>query len=94
MRKLCKAAVVAVALGSVGFLGAGTAIADGGHGGGHFGIAQGSECRSHDLNVDVLGEVGVLNGLLGNAINGEGNPGAQATPIGSGMGCSNSAFSR
>ncbi|MFI9047564.1 hypothetical protein [Streptomyces sp. NPDC053427] len=92
MRKLHKAAVVAVALGSIGFFGAGTAFAGGG--GGQFGIGQGSSCRSHDLNVDVLGEVGVLNGVLGNALNGEGAAGAQSTPIGSSMGCNNSAFGK
>jgi len=57
-----------------------------------FNISQSSNCRSHDLNLDVLGEVGILNGLLGNGLNGEGNPGAQATDIGSTMGCNNSAF--
>ncbi|ANZ15199.1 hypothetical protein ACH4YO_16710 [Streptomyces noursei] len=92
MRKLYKAAVLAAAIGSVGFLGAGTANADGGMGGGKFDIKQGSQCRSHDLNVDVLGEVGILNGLLGNALNGEGSPGAQSTHMGSSMGCNNSAF--
>ncbi|MFJ9849616.1 hypothetical protein [Streptomyces sp. NPDC101150] len=90
MRKLHKAAVVAVTLGSIGFLGAGTAFA----GGGGVGVGQGSSCRSHDLNVDVLGEVGVLNGVLANALNGEGAAGAQSTPIGSSMGCNNSAFSK
>jgi hypothetical protein len=30
--------------------------------------------------------------VLGNALNGEGNPGAQSTDIGSTMGCNNSAF--
>ncbi|ARF59476.1 hypothetical protein [Streptomyces gilvosporeus] len=90
MHKLRKAAVVAAVLGSVGFLGAGTAHAGGQ--GNQFDIKQGSHCRSHDLNVDVLGEVGVLNGLLGNALNGEGNSGGQATPIGSSMGCNNSAL--
>ncbi|MFF2811284.1 hypothetical protein ACFVT2_29725 [Streptomyces sp. NPDC058000] len=88
MRKLHKVAVVAVALGSVGFFGAGTSYALGGAGG--FGAGQGSQCRSHDLNVDVLGEVGILNGLASNLINGEGSAGAQATPIGSGIGCNNS----
>ncbi|WP_411124318.1 hypothetical protein [Streptomyces sp. x-19] len=88
MRKLHKVAVVAVALGSVGFFGAGTSYAMGGSG---MGIGQGSQCRTHDLNVDVLGEVGILNGVLSNALNGEGSPGAQATPIGSGIGCNNSA---
>ncbi|MFG2890733.1 hypothetical protein QOM21_09650 [Streptomyces sp. Pv4-95] len=94
MRKLQKAAVVAVALGSLGFLGAGTSYAGDEHGR-HVGIGQDANCKSHDLNVDVLGEVGVLNGVLANALNGEGDAGAQkTTPIGSGMGCSNSAFSK
>jgi len=95
MHKLRKAAVVAVAIGTVGFLGAGTATADGGHGGkdgGKFSVLQSSNCKSHDLNVDVLGQVGVLNGLLGSALNGEGDPGAQDTHLGSTMGCNNSAF--
>ncbi|KOV64025.1 hypothetical protein [Streptomyces sp. MMG1121] len=94
MQKLRKAAVLVAALGSVGLMTAGTAYA-GGHGGGHgdqFNIQQSSSCRSHDLNLDVLGEVGILNGLLGNGLNGEGNPGAQASHLGSTMGCSNSAF--
>ncbi|MFI1200086.1 hypothetical protein ACH4VR_11630 [Streptomyces sp. NPDC020883] len=94
MRKLQKAAVVAVVLGSFGFLGARTAYADGGQQGGMggtgFEIRQGSSCRSHDTNVDVLGEVGVLNGVLGNALGGEGSPGAQSTTMGSSMGCNNS----
>ncbi|MFF2807718.1 hypothetical protein ACFVT2_11095 [Streptomyces sp. NPDC058000] len=89
MHKLYKAAVLAAALGSIGVLGAGTAHA-GGRGGNDFKIGQGSSCRSHDLNVDVLGEVGILNGLLGNALNGEGSPGAQATSMGSRIGCDNS----
>ncbi|MFJ9420213.1 hypothetical protein ACIRPT_39595 [Streptomyces sp. NPDC101227] len=96
MRKLRKAAVVAAVLGSVGLLGAGTAHAEGGkYGGGkdgNFNIKQGSSCRSHDTNVDVLGEVGIANGLLGNLLGGEGSPGAQSTTMGSSMGCNNSAF--
>ncbi|MEU6666371.1 hypothetical protein [Streptomyces sp. NPDC046727] len=92
MRKLRNVAVLVAAIGSIGLVG-GTAHADGGKGGGDkFGISQSSHCKSHDLNVDVLGEVGILNGLLGNALNGEGNPGAQATDIGSTMGCNNSAL--
>ncbi|MGD3108716.1 hypothetical protein [Streptomyces sp. YGL11-2] len=94
MRKLQKAAVVAVVLGSFGFVGAGTAYAhgekEGGRGGTDFEVRQGSQCRSHDLNVDVLGEVGILNGVLGNALGGEGSPGAQSTRMGSSMGCDNS----
>ena len=96
MHKLRKAAVVVVALGSVGLLSAGTATAQGmdGHGGkgDKFSVLQSSNCKSHDLNVDVLGQVGVLNGVLGNALNGEGNSGGQDTHIGSSMGCDNSAF--
>ncbi|MFG2890737.1 hypothetical protein [Streptomyces sp. NPDC048248] len=90
MRKLHKAAVVVAALGSLGFMGAGTAFAGGP--GGDFDIKQSTSCKSHDLNVDVLGEVGILNGLLGNALNGEGDPGAQSTHLGSTMGCNNKAF--
>ncbi|MFD7164833.1 hypothetical protein [Streptomyces violascens] len=91
--KLRKAAVLVAALGSLGMLAAGTAQADdGGKGGDQFKIGQSSNCKSHDLNVDVLGQVGILNGLLGNALNGEGNPGAQNTHIGSSMGCNNSSF--
>ncbi|MFG1665091.1 hypothetical protein [Streptomyces sp. Y7] len=94
MHKLCKAAFLVVALGSAGLLSTGTATAyQGGHGGkdgGDFSALQSSKCRSHDLNVDVLGQVGVLNGLLGSALNGEGDPGAQGTHVGSTMGCDNS----
>jgi len=97
MHKLHRAAVVVVALGSVGLLGAGTATAQGldghgGKGGDKVSVLQSSNCKSHDLNVDVLGQVGILNGALGNALNGEGNTGAQDTHIGSTMGCDNSAF--
>ncbi|MEU9121275.1 hypothetical protein AB0C96_15715 [Streptomyces sp. NPDC048506] len=91
MRKLQKAAVVAAAaLGSVGALGAGSAYAHGepGH---DMGLQQGTSCRTHDMNIDVLGTVGVLNGVAGNALNGEGNPGAQPTHLGSKMRCDNAA---
>ncbi|MGW5656347.1 hypothetical protein [Streptomyces humi] len=93
MRKLRNAAVLVAALSSIGLV-SGTAYAGGeGHGhGDKFNINQSSHCKSHDLNLDVLGEVGLLNGLLGSALNGEGNPGAQATNLGSTMGCNNSAF--
>ncbi|MFF2810729.1 hypothetical protein ACFVT2_26845 [Streptomyces sp. NPDC058000] len=90
MRKLQKTVVVSVALGGFGFLCAGTAYADGGRGDIGFDVRQGSQCRSHDTNVDVLGEVGILNGVLGNALGGEGSPGAQSTRMGSSMGCDNS----
>ncbi|MGW2785575.1 hypothetical protein ACWC3X_30700 [Streptomyces populi] len=89
MRKLRTAAVLLAALGGIAFAG-GTAQAAGGDG--HFNVRQSAECKSHDLNVDVLGEVGVLNGALGNALGGEGNPGGQHTSLGSTQGCDNSAF--
>ncbi|MGI5378808.1 hypothetical protein ACQEV2_32070 [Streptomyces sp. CA-251387] len=98
MHKLRKAAVLVAALGSVGLLSAGTATAQGLDGGGGKGgdkvsVLQSSSCKSHDLNVDVLGQVGVLNGALGNALGGEGNSGGQDdTHLGSGMGCNNGAF--
>jgi hypothetical protein len=63
-------------------------------GGGELGVRQSSERRSHDLNLNVLGEAGLINGALGNALNGEGNPGAQSTTEGSTLECDNSAFSR
>jgi hypothetical protein len=94
MRNLRNVAVLVAALGTIGLV-SGTAYAGDGKGhdkGDSFTITQSSQCKSHDLNLDVLGEVGILNGLLGNALNGEGNPGAQATDIGSTMGCNNSAF--
>ncbi|MFF5478431.1 hypothetical protein ACFY5C_13990 [Streptomyces sp. NPDC012935] len=96
MHNLRKAAVMAVAIGTVGLLGAGTATADGhghgGKGGDKVSVLQSSNCKSHDLNVDVLGNVGILNGALGNALNGEGDTAAQATHLGSSMGCDNSAW--
>ncbi|MEU7637999.1 MULTISPECIES: hypothetical protein [unclassified Streptomyces] len=92
MRKLHKAAVVAAVLGGVSILGVGTATADGG--GNRFDIRQSSMCRSHDTNVDILGEVGIANGLGGNLLGGEGSPGAQSTHMGSKMGCNNGAFSK
>ncbi|TJZ42819.1 hypothetical protein FCH28_33545 [Streptomyces piniterrae] len=91
MRKLHKAAVMAAVLGSVGGLGVGTAAAHGepGH---DVDVKQATHCKSHDMNVDVLGAVGVLNGTLGNAVNGEGSPGAQPSQLGSKMSCDNHAF--
>ncbi|MEU6772667.1 hypothetical protein [Streptomyces sp. NPDC046759] len=94
MHKLRKAAVLVAALGSVGVMSAGAAHAGQGWGKGgnddRVSILQSSTCRSHDLNADVLGEVGILNGLGGNLLNGEGNPGAQQSTLGSTMGCNNS----
>lgn len=91
MRTFHKAVLVGAVLGSVGSLGSGTAFAHGepGH---DLDISQGIECRSHDMNIEVLGSVGALTGLAGNLLNGEGNPGAQQSRLGSEMGCSNQAF--
>ncbi|EGX60321.1 hypothetical protein SZN_08234 [Streptomyces zinciresistens K42] len=97
MHKLRKAAVMVAALGSVGILTAGTATAgegDYGQTGSSLSVLQSSNCRSHDANVDILGQVGIANGLGGNLLNGEGNPGSQETGLGSSMGCSNSAFGK
>ena len=77
MRKVQKAAAVIAILGSIGFAGIGTASAS----------SSSTVCKSHDLNADVLGEVGVLNGVAGNLANGEGSPGGQATNVGSQAGC-------
>ncbi|MFF4606050.1 hypothetical protein ACFY12_25325 [Streptomyces sp. NPDC001339] len=99
MRKLRTAAVVAAALGTLGILGTGTSYADANHGskdgggkssmGVDFKLMQGSSCRSHDTNVDILGEVGIANGLAGNLLGGEGPAGAQSSTMGSSMGCNN-----
>jgi hypothetical protein len=91
MRKIQKAAVVAAALGSVCSLGAGTAYAHG-EPGDDIDVTQGTSCRSHDMNIDVLGGVGFVNGALANLFNGEGSPGEQPTRLGSKMGCENSAL--
>ncbi|MGV4981893.1 hypothetical protein ACWC0C_07275 [Streptomyces sp. NPDC001709] len=94
MRKFQKAVLVGAAvLGSVSTLGINTAFAHGepGHDGG-LDITQGIECRSHDMNIDVLGSVGAVNGLAGNILNGEGNPGAQESHLGSDMGCNSRAL--
>ncbi|MGW9061147.1 hypothetical protein ACWGPH_31495, partial [Streptomyces sp. NPDC055733] len=56
---------------------------------GGYTISQSSSCGSHDNNIDILGQVGIGNGLGGNLLNGEGNPGAQKTSLGSTMGCNN-----
>ncbi|MEU1405535.1 hypothetical protein ABZ471_24785 [Streptomyces sp. NPDC005728] len=91
MRKFQKVVLVGAVLGSVGSFGVNTASAHGepGH---DLDITQGIECRSHDMNIDVLGNVGAINGLLGNALNGEGSPGAQPSHLGSDMGCNSKAL--
>ncbi|MGW3209594.1 hypothetical protein [Streptomyces sp. NPDC001135] len=70
MRKLSKAAVAAAVVASVGFIATGTTTTAA--------TAQGAVVHRGGC-VDILGEVGILNGLGGNLLNGEGNPGAQFT---------------
>ncbi|MFD8813424.1 hypothetical protein ACFV23_18510 [Streptomyces sp. NPDC059627] len=83
MRKLHKAAAAIAIIGGLGFMGAAPATAAPQHG---YGGGGGGGCRSHDLNLDILGNVGIANGLAGNLINGEGSPGAQFTDLGSDCG--------
>ncbi|MFH0519218.1 hypothetical protein ACHBTE_18860 [Streptomyces sp. M41] len=92
MRKLHKVALVGAVLGSVGSFGVGTAVAHGEAGAHDLDITQGIECRSHDMNIDVLGNLGLVNGLAGNLLNGEGSPGAQPSHLGSDMGCNSQAL--
>ncbi|AZQ35022.1 hypothetical protein EJ357_17255 [Streptomyces cyaneochromogenes] len=78
MRKLQRAAVAAAMLGGLTLIAtpAATAQPMGGHGG----------CKSHDLNLALLNNIGIANGLLGNAVNGEGNAGGQVFHQGSSCG--------
>ncbi|MEU1466449.1 hypothetical protein ABZ467_38885 [Streptomyces sp. NPDC005727] len=94
MRKLRATTLLIATIASAGFFGAGAAHAGEGwgKGGDEFNIQQTTKCRSHDLNADILGNVGIADGLGGNLANGEGNPGAQQTSNGSTMGCNNTAF--
>ncbi|MBV7700713.1 hypothetical protein [Streptomyces sp. TRM70350] len=105
MRKPRKTAVVAVLLSAIGFLGTGTAYADGhghkhghkhGHGHKHHDkesktllISQSTSCRTTEENVDVQGQSGFENGREGNRSNGEGSPASQTTILGSSQGCNN-----
>jgi hypothetical protein len=82
MRKLHKAAVAAAIIGSVSFIASGSATAQGAQN-----VRGGGGCSSHDFNIDILGEVGIANGLAGDLLNGDGSPGAQSTHVGSEMGC-------
>ncbi|MFE1288567.1 hypothetical protein [Streptomyces sp. NPDC058751] len=96
MRKLHKAVLLTALLGSVSALGVNTASAygdygDSGHDTDTIDITQGVECRSHDMNIEVLGGVGVLTGAAANLLNGEGAAGAQKSHLGSEMGCNNRA---
>lgn len=79
MRTLHQAAVAAAFIGCFGFIGTGTAAAEGAegmHGGG-------GGCRSHDLNIAILDQIDIGGGLAGNLFNGEGSPGGQWGHVGS-----------
>jgi hypothetical protein len=95
MRKLQKVAVVAAMLAGMGFVGAGSAFADdGGHGGDEFNVWQSNKCDQHNLDLNILGNVGLLDGVLGNGLNGKGDPGDQDNSTGSNQVCNNSAFEK
>ena len=77
MRQLSKAAAAAAVIASVSFIATGTTTA----------VATAATARGAVMHrgggcIDVLGEVGIGNGILGNLLNGEGNPGAQSTDCG------------
>lgn len=91
MRKFHKAVLVGAVIGSVCSLGGTTAFAHGDPDR-DIDVTQNTECRSHDMNVELLGNISALTGTLANALNGEGNPGAQQSHLGSDMGCNNQAF--
>ncbi|MFJ8313034.1 MULTISPECIES: hypothetical protein [unclassified Streptomyces] len=50
-------------------------------------IRQNTVCESHDLKVHVLDQLGLLNGVLDNTLNGKGSPDAQQTHQGARPGC-------
>ncbi|WEO93503.1 hypothetical protein A6P39_005420 [Streptomyces sp. FXJ1.172] len=77
MRKISTAAAAAAVIAGISMMAAGPATAQAAQG-----LHHGGGCRTHNLNIDILGEVGVLNGLAGNLINGEGSPGGQFTDMG------------
>ncbi|MFF3916659.1 hypothetical protein ACFYZB_24850 [Streptomyces sp. NPDC001852] len=73
MRQLSKAAAAAAVIASVSFIATGTATT----------AATAATARGAVVHrggcIDILGEVGIANGIAGNLLNGEGNPGAQFT---------------
>ncbi|MFF7854759.1 hypothetical protein [Streptomyces sp. NPDC007904] len=66
MRKIQKAALVVAMLGSVGALGAGTAVASD-KGETSFEVSGGG-CTVNGDSISVLSNVGILNGVLGEGI--------------------------
>jgi hypothetical protein len=90
MRKLQKVALVAAMAGAAGFIGAGTAAADGKPG---VDIKQSVACRGHDTNLSVL-DISALNGaILAGAIGNDGGVGNTDGREGSVHTCTASALS-
>jgi hypothetical protein len=89
---LAAAMVTLVAAGAALF--SGSALAnDDGKKHGKIDIDQVNACHTEDVNVAALNNVGVLNGLLGNAVGGKGSPGAQAFDQGGTVSCANAVGS-
>ncbi|MFB7511048.1 hypothetical protein [Streptomyces broussonetiae] len=76
MRTISKAAVAAAVIAGVSVMTIGPASAQTAE------TLRGGGCRNHDLNIDIIGNLGIANGLAGNLLNGEGSPGGQDTDFG------------
>jgi hypothetical protein len=86
------AAVTLVAAGAALFSGSALANDDGKkkHG---IDIDQTNACYTDDVNVALLNNIGIANGLAGNLIGGKGDPGAQTFSQGGAVACSNAVGS-
>ncbi|MGP3982711.1 hypothetical protein [Streptomyces sp. KR80] len=51
------------------------------------GVEQKVKCKSHDTNVTILGNIGVLNAILGGLIGNEGDTGNTTSKQGSTQAC-------
>ncbi|MFD4261688.1 hypothetical protein ACFWR9_29685 [Streptomyces sp. NPDC058534] len=91
MRKIQKAALVVAMLGSVSALGAGTAMADGGDA--KFDV-KGGGCYVYGDTNQLIGNVGVLNGVVGGLLTfgNEGDHGTQENETGHKVDCSTKGF--
>ena len=92
MRKIQKAAVVVAMLGSMGALGAGTAVA--GEPSNEFKVSGGG-CEVSGDSISVLSNVGILNGVLGEGIltfGDEDENGSQELKQGHAVDCSTRGF--
>lgn len=89
MRKLRVAVVSAAVIAGVGILGVSSAAAFSGEG---KATGWGSECRSHDADLGLLGGVSVLDGLLGNALSVQDNSDAWGSQVDSDSGCASTGY--